>query len=146
VLSVSHDSSAQLTPYNFKFNSGQNIAPVFEGWCRNSDGSFTMAFGYLNRNWVEEIHVPIGPDNNLEPGGPDRGQPTYFYTRIRRYAFVATVPKDWGKKELVWTLTVQGKTQRAVGWLQPEWEVASDLRGLGRAAPDVAAKNQPPTI
>jgi hypothetical protein len=150
LLSVASGSSAQLEPYNLKFNSGQNIAPVFEGWSRNADGSFAMAFGYLNRNWIEEIHVPIGPDNNFEPGGPDRGQPTYFYTRIRRYAFVVTVPKDWGKKELVWTLSVHGKTERAVGWLQPEWEVESGLvRSLGsggRAAPDIAAKNLPPAI
>ena len=35
---------------NFKYNSGQDIQPVFEGWSQNADGSFAMHFGYLNRN------------------------------------------------------------------------------------------------
>jgi hypothetical protein len=34
----------------------------------------------------------------------------------------AVAMADWGKKELVWTVTIHGKTERAVGWLQPEWE------------------------
>jgi hypothetical protein len=53
--------------------SGQNIAPVYEGFETNPDGSFNLLFGYYNRNWEEEINVPVGPDNSLEPGGPDRG-------------------------------------------------------------------------
>ena len=66
---------------NFKYNSGQDVQPVFEGWSRNADGGFAMHFGYLNRNWAEELAIPVGPDNSVEPGGPDRGQPTFFYTR-----------------------------------------------------------------
>jgi hypothetical protein len=108
---------------NFKYNSGQDVQPVFEGWSRNPDGTFDMHFGYLNRNWVEEPAVPIGPNNSVEPGGPDRGQPAYFYTRTNRNLFAVTVPKDFGKKELTWTVTVNGKTDKAVGWLQPEWEI-----------------------
>jgi len=108
---------------NFKYNSGQDVQPVFEGWSRNPDGTFDMHFGYLNRNWVEEPAIPIGPGNSIEPGGPDRGQPSYFYTRTNRNLFAVTVPKDFGKKEVTWTLTVNGKTDKAVGWLQPEWEI-----------------------
>jgi hypothetical protein len=108
---------------NFKYNSGQDVQPVFEGWSRNPDGTFDMHFGYLNRNWVEEPAVSIGPGNSIEPGGPDRGQPAYFYTRTNRNLFAVTVPKDFGKKEVTWTLTVNGKTDKAVGWLQPEWEI-----------------------
>jgi len=67
-----------------KFSSGQDIQPVYEGWVRNADGTFTMVFGYLNRNWVEEPAIPAGPDNKLEPGDPDRGQPTYFLPRRQR--------------------------------------------------------------
>ena len=37
------------------FSSGQNIAPVYEGWEQNTDGSFNLVFGYMNRNWEEEI-------------------------------------------------------------------------------------------
>ena len=61
------------------YSSGQTVAPAFEGWEHNPDGTFTMVFGYFNRNLDEHLHVQIGPDNNIEPGGPDRGQPTYFW-------------------------------------------------------------------
>ena len=66
---------------------GQNIAPVYEGWEQNPDGSFNLVFGYFNRNWDEEIDVPIGPDNSIEPGGPDQGQPTHFFPRRNRFLF-----------------------------------------------------------
>ncbi len=39
--------------------------------------------------------IPVGPNNNIEPGGPDRGQPTFFYTRTNRNLFTVNVPKDW---------------------------------------------------
>jgi len=109
---------------NFKYNSGQSVQPVFEGWSRVPDGTFNLHFGYLNRNWVERPHIPVGPENQIEPGGPDRGQPTYFYNRTQRNLFTVNVPADWGRnREVVWTLTVNGKTERAVGWLQTEWEI-----------------------
>ena len=59
VLAGSPVVTAQIaTPH------GQNIAPAFEGWQENEDGSFNLLFGYFNRNWAEELHIPIGPDNN----------------------------------------------------------------------------------
>lgn len=134
--------------YTLKYNSGQTVQPIFEGWSRNPDGSFAMHFGYLNRNFAEQLHIPIGPDNRIEPGGPDQGQPTFFYTRINRNLFTVTVPKDWGRKELVWTVTVRGKTERATGWLQPEWEIdpLGGAGGGGGRFNEARAKNQPPTI
>src|ERR1700730_8301096 len=78
-----------------------------------------MIFGYLNRNWEEQPDVPIGPNNNVEPGDPDRGQPTHFYPRRSRHLFRVRVPKDFGDKDIVWTLTVNGKTERAYASLRP---------------------------
>jgi hypothetical protein len=106
---------AQLT------RTGQNVVPVYEGWEPNPDGSFNLVFGYLNRNWEEELHLPLGPDNTIEPGGPDRGQPTHFFPRRNRFVFRIRVPKDFGSKELVWTLTSHGKTERAFGTLKPDY-------------------------
>src|SRR5574342_1214788 len=60
------------------FSTGQNIAPAYEGWEKNADGSFNLVFGYFNRNWDEEIDTPIGAANAFEPGDPDRGQPTHL--------------------------------------------------------------------
>ena len=107
---------------------GQNIAPAFEGWEENADGSFNMVFGYFNRNWEEQPHIPIGPDNTIEPGGPDQGQPTLFFPRRMKFVFRVRVPKDFGTRELVWTLTVHGKTERAYATLKPDYKL--DLRVL----------------
>ena len=103
--------------------SGQNIAPVYEGFETNPDGSFNLLFGYYNRNWEEEINVPVGPDNSLEPGGPDRGQPTHFFPRRNQFVFRVHVPADFGDKEVVWTLTSNGVTERAYGTLRPPYAV-----------------------
>ncbi len=125
---------------NVRFNSGQNVQPIFDGWTHNPDGSFEMHFGYLNRNYVEEVSIPVGPNNSITPGGPDRGQPGFFYSRFNRLAFSITVPANWGKQELVWTLNFRGKAERAVGWLQPEWEIDPISRG------ETSVPNVPPTV
>jgi hypothetical protein len=131
-----------------RFDRGQNVAPVFEGWETNPDGTFTMVFGYLNRNYEEMPEVPVGPNNKLEPGSADRGQPTRFYPRRQQFIFRVDVPADWGQQELVWTLTAHGRTDQAVGSLMPSWEIDDGVikanRGMGiNGAP---ADNQTPSI
>lgn len=105
------------------FTSGQNVQPVFEGWERNPDGTTDMLFGYLNRNYDEQPHIPIGPNNSFSQGMADRGQPTHFYPRRQSFVFRVTVPADWGKKDLVWTLTHNGRTSTATGSLMPVWQI-----------------------
>src|SRR5204863_7396987 len=100
-----------------RYNSGQPVVPIFEGWERKTDGSFDMLFGYLNRNYVEEVVVPVGPANIMEPEGPDLGQPAYFYPRVHHFVFRVNVPADWGMKEVTWTLMANGKAERAYGSL-----------------------------
>jgi len=73
VLLTSQQASAQLG-----YQTGQNISPAYEGWIPNDDGSFSLVFGYINRNWQEELDVPVGPDNNISPGAEDQGQVTHF--------------------------------------------------------------------
>ena len=114
-----------------QYATGQNVAPVFEGWEHNPDGTYSMVFGYLNRNYEEEVDVPLGPGNSISFGGEtfgDRGQPTHFYPRRQRFLFRVTLPKDWDKQQkVVWTLTSRGRTDQAKGWLQPEWELSEDV-------------------
>ena len=146
VLATPYRASAQGNPdpFGFKFNSGQGLQPIFEGWAYNADGSVSMYFGYLNRNYVENLVVPVGPDNNFEPGAADRGQPTVFNTRIHRKEFNVKIPRDWGNKELTWSVTVRGITEKAVGWLQPEWQIDPIYAGKTRNAESL--KNTPPSL
>ena len=116
-------SSAGQEPFfpQGMYTHGQNIAPAYEGWMQNSDGTFDLLFGYMNRNWEEQPHIPIGPRNSVEPGGPDQGQPTHFFPRRNRHIFSVRVPQDFGSKEVVWTLTVNGRTERAYATLKPDY-------------------------
>jgi len=114
-------AAAAIFAQQESFSSGQNIAPVYEGWEQHTDGSFTLVLGYFNRNWEEVIDLPVGADNAIEPGGPDQGQPTHFFPRRNRFVFRIRVPKDFGKNELVWTLTTHGKTERAYASLKPDY-------------------------
>jgi hypothetical protein len=110
------------------YSTGQNVAPSFEGWEANPDGTFSLVFGYFNRNLDEEIDIPIGPNNSLDPGGPDQGQPTHLFPRRNRYVFRVKVPKDFGARELVWTLTAHGKTEKAYASLKPDYVIDDLLR------------------
>jgi hypothetical protein len=113
----------QPTFFQERFKTGQTVAPAYEGWEQNPDGSINLLFGYFNRNWEEQTHVPIGPANSIEPGGPDQGQPTRFFPRRNKFIFTIRVPKDFGTKEIVWTLTTQGKTERAYATLKPDYKI-----------------------
>lgn len=111
------------------YSRGQNVVAAFDGWERHADGTFGLVFSYYNRNYGEMIDVPIGPENTIEPGGPDQGQPTHFLPARHKFVFSVTVPKDWDpKKRLVWTLIVRGKTEKANAFLLPEWEINNQVR------------------
>ena len=144
VASLPTDALGQADPFNFRFSSGQAVAPFFDGWSRNSDGSFQMHFGYINRNHVEEVHIPIGANNKVMPGALDQGQPTFFYPRVYRKTFSVRVPNDWGEQELVWSLLVHGELHKAIGWLDPVWEIDPILRG--REPTEEQRINQPPRL
>src|SRR5688500_8803346 len=73
-------------------DAGQDVTPSFEGWFPNEDGTFSLSFGYMNRNLKEIVEIPVGPNNRIEPGGPDRGQPAHFLTRRHMGVFTVTVP------------------------------------------------------
>src|SRR6266436_9405138 len=102
---------------------GQSISPAYEGFWTNADGTFDFLFGYYNRNWEEEINVPVGPDNTLDPGGADQGQPTHFFPRRNQFVFKVHVPANFGNKEIVWTLTSHGMTEKAYASLRPPYAV-----------------------
>ncbi len=130
--------------------SGESVAPVLEGWEKNADGSFNFVFGYLNRNYEEEPEIPVGAANSFSPGAADRGQPTHFYPRRQQFMFKVRVPADFGNQELIWTLTRNGHTEKAVAHLALEWELteivySQNRFGLNRDSV-TAQPNKAPTI
>ena len=123
------------------------VAPYFEGWIKNPDGTFDMVFGYFNRNWVQEFAIPAGPDNKIEPLTGDAGQPTYFLPRRQRCAYRVRVPADFGKKEVVWTITANGRTEKGYGKLMPAQEITERVvMTNGNFNPGDDDPNKPPTL
>src|SRR5688572_18462776 len=117
--------------------TGEAVYPAFEGWGPMKDGTNTLLVGYFNRN-KEAVDVPIGPDNRIEPGGPDFGQPTHFLSGRQWGMFAITVPKDFGTKKLTWTLTANGHTSSVQFWLNPPYWIDFYKNG--------ANGNEPPRI
>ena len=138
---------------SLSYSSGQNVSPAYEGWEVGTDGVKYFVFGYMNRNWIEEIDVPIGPENGFNVGGADQGQPTHFLPRRNRFIFRVPVPAGFtDKDELVWTLTTQGKTEKAFASLRLDYQIDDVVRasetgalGAGSSSPEIRS-NKPPQI
>ena len=114
---------------------GEAIFPALEGWYRNADGTFTILLGYFNRN-DEPIDVSIGPDNQIQPGGPDLGQPTHFLPRRAWGVFSVNVPADFGEQRLTWTLTANNQRSEISFWLNPPYFIDPFLnRANGNTPP-----------
>ncbi len=117
-------------------NRGEALFPYLEGWFENDDGTFSILFGYHNRNTTQSFEIPIGPDNRFEPGDPDRGQPTHFRPERNNRMFTVAVPREFGQTRLTWTLTANGLTQAVTAWLDPEYFVEPYLSsGTGNTPP-----------
>jgi len=112
-------------------NAGASVTGAFEGWFPNQDGTFSILIGYFNRNLKQAVDIPIGPNNQIQPGGPDRGQPTHFLPGRRWGVFVVNVPKDWGDKTLTWTLSANGASTAVPVSLAPLWRIAPFVDATG---------------
>lgn len=119
-------------------NAAGPIYAAFEGWGPLRDGTNALLIGYFNRNRNQELDIPIGPENNIEPGGPDQGQPTHFLTGRQYGMFAITVPKDFGTKKLTWTIVANGQKTAVSFWLNPPYWVDFFK--------NTANENQPPRI
>lgn len=101
--------------------AGEAVFPAFEGWGPTRDGGQVLLIGYFNRNKSQELDIPIGPDNRIEPGGPDFGQPTRFHVGRQYGVFSIVIPKDFGTKKLTWTLRANGHTSTVSFWTNPPY-------------------------
>lgn len=120
-------------------DSGEAIYPAFEGWFQNADGSYSLLLGYYNRNQKQTLDIPVGPNNKVEPGGPDMGQPTHFTPRRGWGVFAIRVPKDFGsEKRYTWTIVANGKTASVPVGLIKDYQV--------EPYKDAAEGNTPPVL
>jgi hypothetical protein len=117
---------------------GASVTPAYEGWYQNADGSFSLLIGYFNRNAKEALEIPVGPNNRIEPGDPDQGQPTHFETGRQWGVLVVRVPKDFGNKALTWTIVSNGEKQSVPFTLNKSYPIAP-FKELGMG-------NQPPVL
>ena len=117
---------------------GQSVSASFEGWYPNPDGTLSLVFGYFNRNYEEDLYIPVGESNMFEPGPADRGQPTHFYPRRQTGVFAVVVPADFGDHRLTWSVTAHGETIAIPGHLEPGWEIT--------ALEEVTSGNTPPVL
>jgi hypothetical protein len=101
--------------------AGEPLFPAFEGWGPTKDGGQVLLLGYFNRNKQQVLDIPIGPNNRIEPGGPDFGQPTHFHAGRQYGVFAISIPKDFGTKKLTWTLIANGHTSTVSFWANPPY-------------------------
>ena len=135
------------------YSRGQNISPAYEGWEQAADGSRYFVFGYMNRNWEEEIDIPVGPDNMFNIVSADQGQPTHFLPRRNRFVFRVRVPEGFrDSDEMIWTLTSHGKTEKAYASLRLDYVIDDVVKasetgalGAGTSSPELRG-NRPPTL
>lgn len=106
-------------------NANEAVFPAYEGWGESQDGSsYYIVLGYRNRNRSQTIEIPVGPNNRIEPGGPDHGQPTVFEPGRQTTVFAIKVPKDFGEKKLTWTLVANGQPAVVTFYLNPAYNMA----------------------
>jgi len=139
VLAAAFPVAGRQLPLAPAPKTGATVTPAFEGWYPNKDGTFSISFGYYNRNTEEAIDIPIGPNNFIEPGAQDQGQPTHFEPKRQWGVFAIKVPADFGKKEVTWTLKFRGQTYAIPGSLRPNWQIDA-LEG------EAGSGNTPPVL
>ena len=131
-------TNAQV-PLGVRSARGLTVTPAYEGWYENTDGTYSISFGYYNRNFEEIVEIPVGSDNAIEPEEFNGDQPTYFAPRRHWGVFTVTVPADFGEQKVWWTLNVQGKTFSIPGHLHADWQIDA-LEG------EAGSGNTPPVL
>lgn len=151
---------------------GLRVAPFFDGWYQNPDGTITLSFGYSNLNRDETVEIPLGPDNVITPKEFDGRQPTTFVPAApdvqrddaaaaagaaggrrerERGVFTVTVPAGF-QGDVVWTLRVRGLAysvpgRARTGAYQLRWPMAmGSVPPLLRFKPDGPAGRGPTGI
>jgi len=133
-------------PYEPHHDFGQSVTAAYEGWFPNADGTFSILIGYYNRNLKQDLEIPVGPNNRIEPGGPDRGQPTHFLPGRQWGLFTVTVPQDFGANKLTWTLVANGVTTSIPFSLDPLWVITPLVDASSNTPPFISFGTREPMV
>ena len=133
------DPAATQVPLGIRTASGLTVTPVYEGWYKNADGTFSLSFGYYNRNFEEIVELPHGAANHLEPADFNGAQPTRFHPRRHWGVFAVKVPADFGDRAVVWTIDFRGERYEIPGTLHVDWQIDA-LEG------EAGSGNTPPVL
>jgi len=143
---------ARPLPAEPAHDSGQSVTGAFEGWFKNPDATFSLLFGYFNRNQKQELDIPVGVDNRFDAGGPDlgfqdQGQPTHFLAGRQWGVFTVIVPADFGTKKLIWSITANHLTTTIPAKVDPLWEISPFREeGMGNTPPMVRLAEGGPSV
>ena len=135
VTLVASQGSAQAPGAVREFSAP--VAPMFEGWYRNPDGTATVLVGFFNPNQRQTVDLPIGELNRFSPSPEDRGQPTHFPPGRAWGVLSIQVPGDFDG-DLTWTLTANNRPASIPVHLRPPYFI--------EPFKDAANANEPPTI
>jgi len=131
---------------------GDLVAPYFDGWWTNPDGTHTFSFGFFNRNREELVEIPVGENNFLTPAQFNGMQPETFPVvsyggfsgRRERGAFGVTVPADF-TGDVVWTIVHNGQTHTVPGRVgSVAYELSLTPQAVGSRRPLVQTREGGP--
>ena len=127
----------------------QPIYPAYDGFVKNPDGSYTIAFGYFSHN-ANDVTIQPGADNTFAPDPSDRQQPVTFKPGQRRFQCVMVVEPNFAGN-IRWTLTYAGTTTgTSERMLQSNWNLVEGAAELSRIdfakAPRGVCLNRAPEV
>jgi hypothetical protein len=136
-------------PFAAFAQQNQPIYPVYDGYLKNPDGTYTLSFAYFSHN-AGDVTIAPGASNSFAPTPGDRMQPTTFKPGHWRFQCVMVVPADFDGK-LRWTLTYGGVTTgTSERMLQSNWNLVEGAANLSKIdyakAPKGVCLNQAPTV
>jgi hypothetical protein len=145
-------SAQQPLPSEPSRGFGASVTGAFEGWFQNPDGSVGFLVGYLNRNRARGVDVPIGPNNHIDPGGPDMGQPTHFLPGRQTGVFIVNAPKGFTAQDrLTWTIVLNGVSNTIplrmhIDYNVSPFKIEHDVGSQGNTPPAVRFEEKGPVI
>ena len=123
------------------------------GWEEDADGTKYFLFGYMNRNWEEELDIPVGPDNGFIAGDRRSGAADALPAAPQPFRLPREGPQRVhreGRARL--DAAAHGKTEKAYATLRPDYKVDDVVKasetgalGAGTSSPEVRA-NKPPVV